>query len=87
MASAWRFADPKPQDKVRLRCDKTSDDNLFKVGTIYDGFWSRFTNDEGQEKIGKGLHPIDEHGESYGTYREPWFRFTIVEGLTEPPKE
>lgn len=80
-------AEPKPQDLIKIRCDKTSDERLFKVGKIYDGCWLRLTDGKGYERTGPGYARYDENGENYGTYRSPWFEFTIVEGLTEPPKE
>ena len=79
---------PRPQDMIKLRCEFTSDEDLFKVGKIYDGFWPRWVCDDGTERFAKGYAPIDENGESYNTDTGGrWFRFTIVEGPTEPPKE
>ena len=83
----WYPSTPKPQDEIKLRCDKTSDERLFKVGSIYNGHWVRKVNESGVEQVRSYYAPVDENGESYGTYGKPWFEFTIVEGPTEPPKE
>lgn len=83
----WTYAEAKPQDRIKIRCEKSSDEDLFQVGKIYDGAWVRMINETGHERIKNRYYKFDEHGESFNTYREPWFKFTIVEGLTEPPKE
>lgn len=78
---------PKPEDWIKIRCDKSADERLFKVGKVYKGYWRRVKYEDGHEAFLKGYEKLDENGESFNTYREPWFGFTIVEGLTEPPKE
>ena len=83
----WHRIEPKPQDKIKLRCDRSANDMVFREGSVYDGCWPRYTDGEGHEKVRNYWIPFDENGESFNTYRSPWFEFTIVEGLTEPPKE
>ena len=81
-------AEPRPKDWVKIRCDKTSDEKLFTVGKVYAGYWGHLVDEDGKvTKWAKRFTPIDENGESYNTYRSPWYEFTIVEGPTEPPKE
>ena len=83
----WQYADPKPQDLVKVRCDKSPDDDLFKVGEIYKGCWAREVRSDGAERVKPYICVVDARGDCYSTYRPPWFEFTIVEGPTEPPKE
>lgn len=79
-------AEIRPQDRVKVRCDRSPDDRLFQVGKIYNGYWRRWVHADGTITPAKKVSALDENGENYGTYREPWFKFTIVEGPTEPPK-
>ena len=54
-------AEPKPQDFIKIRCDKTSDESLFKVGKIYTGQWARLTDGKGYERTGPGYARYDEN--------------------------
>ena len=51
----WYFAKPKPQDWIKIRCDYSSDESLFEHGKVYDGCWIRLVDDDGNERVIKGI--------------------------------
>ncbi len=79
----WREAEPKPQDKIRVRCEE-GDGWFFDRGKIYDAYWDRVVNDEGQEKVLPAFGVVDNYGECY---MYPNKNFTIIEGSKTPPEE